>query len=118
MTVSFNGWKENAATFEAEDGLNPGDVVKVSGNGQVSACGAGEKFAGVVLSNRGGFAAVQLAGYAEVAYSGTAPTVGYQFLCADGNGGMKKADSEAVTAGRELLVVSVDTTGETAGILL
>lgn len=76
MTVSFKGWKERVATFEAASDLEAGSVVKVSGNGQVSACSAGDKFAGVVLSCRGGFAAVQLEGYAEISYSGTAPAAG------------------------------------------
>ena len=78
MTVSFMGWKERAATFEADEELKAGSVAKVSGSGEVSACSAGDKFAGIVLSCRGGFAAVQLEGYAEVPYTGTAPSAGYQ----------------------------------------
>ena len=122
MTVSFKGWKERVATFEAASDIEAGSVVKVSGNGQVSACSAGDKFAGVVLSCRGGFAAVQLEGYAEISYSGTAPAVGYQLLCADGSGGVKTAtigqSEQAFSKGREHLVAAVDTTAQTAGIIL
>ncbi len=122
MTVSFMGWKERAATFEADEELKAGSVAKVSGSGEVSACSAGDKFAGIVLSCRGGFAAVQLEGYAEVPYTGTAPSAGYQLLCADGTGGVKTAEvgqsEQAFSKGREYLVVMVDAESQTAGIIL
>ena len=113
MKVSFNGWKEHVATFETAAALEAGSVVKISGNGAVSACGDGDKFAGAVVSQRGDFAAVQLRGYAELPFTGTAPAVGFQTLCADGSGGVKTG-----SAGRELLVTYVNAGEKTVGLIL
>ena len=113
MKISFRGLGEHVATFETAQELAAGTVVKISGNGVVSPCEDGEKFAGVVLSCRNGFAAVQVGGYAVIPYSeDAAPSVGFQSLCADAAGGIKTG------TGRELLVTDVDTQGKTAGVLL
>lgn len=113
MKISLNGLKEHVATFEATSQLKAGALVKISANGTVDTCGDTEKFAGVVLSCRGGFAAVQLGGYVVLPYTGTtAPVVGFQSLCGDGKGGVKAG------SGRELLVTDVDTTAKTVGFLL
>ena len=58
-----------------------------------------------------GLAAVQVAGFATVAVSGSVG-VGYVSLCADGQGGVKAG------SGREYLVVSVDENAGTAVIML
>ena len=110
MNVSFEEIGRLAVTF-AQTGCEGGQVCKVSGNGAVAPCAEGEAFCGVVESVRGGFAAVQVAGFAGVAFSG-ALRVGYVNLCADGQGGVKAG------AGREYLVVSVDENTATAVIKL
>ena len=101
MKVCFEDIGHIGATFGAESGES-GKVCKVSGNGMVAVCGDGETFCGVMESFRKGFAGVQLHGFATVAYSGTAPALGYQALVADANGGVKAGGS------KEYLVVSVD----------
>lgn len=116
MNVSFKGWREQAAAFETEQELQKGHVVKISGNGQVSNCEDGGKFAGMVISCREGLAAVQLQGYAEVRYTGTAPTPGYQALCADGKGGVKVVSGSET--GRDLLILTVDEVSKTVGVVL
>ena len=110
MNVSFEEIGRMAVTF-AQDGCQGGQVCKVSANGTVAPCAAGEKFCGIVEGVRGGYAAVQVAGFAEVAVSGSI-TLGYVNLCADGNGGVKAG------TGREYLVVSVDENAGTAIIKL
>ena len=66
MKVCFHGFQENVASFEVSGTVSKGDPVKVSANGTVAACAAGDKFCGIALSVRDGIAAVQLAGYVRV----------------------------------------------------
>ena len=110
MNVSFEEIGRMAVTF-AQGGCESGQVCKVSANGTVAPCAAGDKFCGIVEGVRGGFAAVQVAGFASVAVSGSL-NVGYVSLCADGAGGVKAG------TGREYLVVSVDANAKTAVIKL
>lgn len=113
MKISFNGVGETVATFEAAEGVAAGMPVKVTGDGAVGPCAAGDKFCGVAVSVRGGYAAVQLSGYARVPYSGTAPTAGYRTLAGAGDGAVKTD-----AAGRELLVGDADPVSKTCGIFL
>ena len=108
MNVSFEEIGRMAVTF-AQEGCQSGQVCKIGGDGKVVPCVAGDKFCGIVESIRGGFAAVQLEGFATANVSGTV-NAGYVNLCADGNGGIKAG------SGREYLVVSVN--GDTAVIKL
>lgn len=113
MNISLLGLGETTATFEAEAGVTAGMPVKMTGDGRVGPCALKDKFCGVAVSTRGGYAAVQVAGYARVPYSGTAPAVGYQTLNGAGDGTV-----QAEATGRSLLVTDVDTAAKTCGILL
>ena len=110
MNVSFEEIGRLAVTFAHED-CQGGQVCKVSANGKVIPCADGDKFCGVVEHVRGGHAAVQVEGFAEVRVTG-AVSMGYVHLCADGIGGVKDG------AGREYLVVGVDEHAKTAIIKL
>ena len=110
MNVSFEEIGRLAVTF-VQEGCAGGQVCKVSGNGKVAPCADGDKFCGIVEGVRGGHAAVMVAGFATVDFSGSL-SVGYVNLCADGSGGVKSG------SGREYLVVSVDEAAKTAVIKL
>ena len=110
MNVSFEEIGRLAVTF-AHEGCEGGQVCKVSDNGTVAPCAAGDKLCGIVEGVRGDYAAVQVAGFAEVPYSGSV-ALGHVSLCADGSGGVKAGE------GREYLVVSVDENAGTAIIML
>ena len=110
MNVSFEEIGRLAVTF-GHEGCLAGQVCKVSANGTVAPCAAGDKLCGIVEGVRGDYAAVQVAGFAEVSYSGSV-ALGHVSLCADGSGGVKAG------AGREYLVVSVDENAQTAIIML
>lgn len=114
MELSFSGFGENAATFAAQDGVTPGMPVKMTANGTVGACAAGDDFCGMALNIREGCAAVQLAGYVRLPYDGTAPVVGWQALSAAAGGKIQTAS----TGGRKLLVVDVDGAAKTCGVIL
>ena len=101
MKISFEGIGENLVTFIGRD-VKPGDPVKVSDAGTVSACAAGEAFDGFVAGLSGDYAGVILGGAVSVPYSGSAPGFGSVELCADGNGGVRSG------SGSRCLVVDVD----------
>ena len=103
MKVCFEEIGHMSATFAAQSGQY-GQVCKVSGNGTVAPCADGDQFCGVMEGIRGGFGAVQLHGFATLGYTGTAPSLGYVNLVANGTGGVKVG-----SAGKARLVVSVDT---------
>lgn len=113
MAISFEAIGQTLVTFAAEATLEAGRVCRVTKNGTVGACEAGESFCGVAAQVRGGLAGVVTQGYVELPYSGTAPTPGYAALAADAEGGVCTQEG-----GREYLVVQVDTQNKIAGLFL
>lgn len=102
--LSFDGIGTVVATFSVDEGVKGGQVVKVTGNGQVGPCSDSDKFCGVALEPRAGIAGVQMKGFVTV--TGTDLAVGAATLAADGNGGVKSA-ADGVSA----TVVSVNEDG-------
>ena len=112
MSVSFNGFNENTATFKANEEIANGAPVNMIESNTVSACKNGDNFCGFAIECSGGYASVQLSGTVTAVYSGTAPELGYSKLVSDGTG-VKAAD-----AGREYLVFAVDETKKTVTFLM
>lgn len=102
--LSYEGIGAVVATFEVDEGVKGGQVVKPTGNGQVGPCSADDKFCGVALEPRAGITGVQVKGFMTVTASGL--SVGAATLAADGNGGVKSAAS-----GVSATVVSVNEDG-------
>lgn len=113
LTVSLKGFNEKTATFKVSGDLTAGETVTMADSNTVKACGSGEAIVGVALNVKGEYACVQLAGYAEIPYSGTAPTPGFNILAGDG-----KKGAAAAQQGRSILVVNVDTAQSVMGIIL
>ena len=113
MDVSFNGIGEKLVTFASKQ-AKKGQVVKVCGEGAVAPCDDGDAFDGVAMLADDGFAGVLLRGFADVAYSDEAPTVGHNKLVADDKGGVKVDQSK----GKDYLTVAVDTANHVATILM
>lgn len=103
MSVAFDGIGANLLTFKAGE-VAKGDIVAMTENDTVGKAAANTAPVGIVMNKRMDWAAVQVAGFTEVAYSGSAPKVGWNMLAADGNGGLKTVTS----GGRNCLVVSVN----------
>ena len=114
MTTSFNGFDERVLTFECDTEINAGTPVKISANGKVSVCAAGDRFIGICLGTRGGYASVLVGGFITLHYTSTAPTTNYAKLVADGNGGVK-VDA---AGGTEVVAISVDTNEKTIGFIM
>lgn len=111
MNVNFNGYGENVLTFIADSALTETGVpVKISADGTVAKCGGNENFCGVCVGLRGGYAAVQLAGYVRLP-AASKIAAGYKKLAAGSNG-----DVAINSSGRELLVV--DSTATEVGFIL
>lgn len=108
MNISFEGIGQWAATFACSGEVAEGQAVKVSGNGEVSACADGDAFCGkaVVVGSDGAACAVVLGGMVTMSYTGSAPALGWSGLSAGGSGGVKADES-----GNKYLVVDVDTAG-------
>lgn len=98
--ISFEGIGAVVATFAAGEGVKGGQVVKLTGNGAVGPCAAGDAFCGVAMEPRAGVAAVQVGGFVTAAFSGEL-AVGRATLVADGQGGVKAAAAVTVEPGEE-----------------
>lgn len=104
MYYSYEGLGESTITFPAGEGAAAGKPAMLNASGE--AVPAESVFCGVLTEVRGDVAAVQIAGFVRLPYTGTKPTPGYQTLIADGAGGVK-IDSSAAT-GRSYLVLCAD----------
>ena len=116
MKVSFGGLGETVATFynSASAGAATGELVKMSGNGEIAACSANNAFCGVCVSADEEYAAVQVGGFVSVPYAGSDPALGFVKLAASDKGKVK-VDA---TNGRECLVIERDTAAKTVGFIL
>lgn len=106
MNIDFQGIGQTVATFQTEDEtLTAGMAVTMTGNGTVGLGAKDGLPCGVALGMvRNGAVPVQIAGVAEVKYSGTAPGVGYAMLSCDGKGSV----AVAASGGYRCLVLSVN----------
>ena len=100
--ISFDDIGNVMATFYAGEGVEAGQVVKVTANGTVGPCAQGDAFCGVAGQMRNGAVAVQVGGFMQVAATGEVG-LGRVKLSADGKGGVQAADN-----GTEVLVVQVE----------
>ena len=114
MKVSFEGIGQWSATFACGD-VQQGQVVKISGSGQVDQCADGDAFCGVVstVGRDGAACGVVLGGMVTVPCTGSVPAPGWSGLSADGNGGVKVNSS-----GRQYLVAAVDESAKTVTFVL
>ena len=112
MEISFEGIGQVAATFAAAEGVAAGMAVALTADSTVGMGKAGDAPCGKVLSVKNGMAAVQISGMMQLAYSGTAPTVGMGTVALDGSGKIKTVTS----GGMSCMIVSVNTGDSTAVI--
>lgn len=114
MNVSFQGFEERLATFEAGSGVKAGLPVKITANGTVAPCGAADIPCGVAVNVRGGFAGVQLRGYTRLPFTGSL-ALGRQVIVADAGGKIKAGTG---STGLPVLVTDLDSADGVAGLIL
>ncbi len=113
-TIKFDDIGARDVTYASAltKGTDEGKPVKMSANDTVALAANGDAFFGIAqfIEAANANCAVREEGYVTVAYSGTAPVVGFDDLAADGAGGVK-----AVASGSGVLVhvVHVDTANTT-----
>ena len=88
--ISFEDIGAVVATCQTAATVQGGQMVKMEGNGIVTACNAGDAFCGVAMEPRNGLAGVQFKGFMTLPCTGEL-TVGWATLAADGNGGIKQS---------------------------
>lgn len=115
MSVAFHGIESLVVTFQTE-GVTAGYPAVMSANDTVADAADAAAPVGLTLNQRGKLAAVQMKGFARVSYSGTAPSLGYVSLVADGQGGLRTAASGET--GRTCLVVQLDEAKHEVGVFL
>lgn len=113
--ISYRGFNASALTFESESEFTKGDPVAISAAGACSPAEEDDLFLGICVSVRGNLITVQMEGYVEAAYSGTAPECGWGKLCADGDGGVAVSEEETAPLYR---IIEVDTVNKTVGFIL
>ena len=114
MSLSYKGVGDKCLTFIKGSALTvQGNLVTVSANSTVAPSASGEAFAGIVKSVNDGFVSVQVGGYLELTYDGTAPSFGRIFLQASTSPTVVKS----ATSGVRVLVVKVDTANSTVGFI-
>ena len=102
MNTCYEGIGYLAVTVPAGN-CAAGQVCMIDAAGKANACANDGRFMGLCDEVRKGLAAVQVGGFAKVAYSGTTPSLGFAKLASDGNGGV------AVNSNvQEYLVMALD----------
>lgn len=118
MKVSFNGLLDAVTTFETRTEVNKGDFVMMTASGVVATCSEGQAPIGIAVGiEDDGCIAVQLKGYIEANYTGTAPTVG-QGRVVTGSESNKLSVADADDDATAALIVTVNTTDQKIGIIL
>lgn len=114
MRVGYKGFKEQVLTFLAASEITAGYPVTVADTGLISNSAADDEFSGIATQSGEKFAPVMINGYTKLSYSAGTPKCGWQYLTADGKGGVKIA-----TSGKKArLVVEIDTDNQTIGVIL
>lgn len=115
--VSYNGFNSQSVTISKSniDVDFTGKVVDLCSGGYVDAAEQDADFIGVCVSDKGTYAGVQLEGYVECQYSGSAPNYGWVKLVADEDGKVVVGKTAGAPMRR---VVKVDDINNVVGFIL
>lgn len=114
MRISHKGLAEVVTTFETEEELKTGTPVSIK-NGKVVAAAEGEELFGFAASDsRKGAVAVQIGGYAEASYTGTA-AYGVNSVSVGTNGVL---NFEASDGAVNIKVIEINETAAKVGFML
>lgn len=116
--ISYDGLLQHDTISMKQSNLvkdqHEGRLLKVTANDTVGLTVDNDNFIGVCRTVEKGLCGVGLSGVVEIAYTGTAPSLGRARLISNNTGGVKVgADTD-----KEYLVVKVDTTASTVTFFL
>lgn len=115
MGISFNGYNAKIVTFYAGEACEVGKAVTINEDGEAVCAGNNNRFIGICTSLRNGIAGVQVEGYVELPYSGTAPKHGVNRLICDANGCLTASIDDIA---QYYKILKVDTDSKTVGFIL
>ncbi len=114
MSIKYNGYNSHCLTMENTNAV-PGSLVAIDKSGRAYHASNGDKFIGVCVSVREKKAVVQTHGYISHAYQ-EKPTYGVGSFCVGTNNTLLCSNIDA--GGRPAIVLEIDETNKTAGIIL
>ena len=112
MNVSYEGIGHLAVTMPAGT-CQAGQLCMVNTKGEADACSSNGPFCGWVEAVEDGWAAVQIAGFVTIPYTGMMSDPGYLMLASNGKGGVRENPD-----GKAYLGLVVDKTACTVTIKL
>ena len=115
MSISFKGYENKTITLEAGSGLTVGSPVKINSNNQAVNAASDDYFIGICTAVRNDWASIQTDGFAEIKYTGTAPSHGLVSLVAAGESKVKAGGDGDIALYK---VIKVDTENTTVGFIL
>lgn len=105
MAISYDKIGDLYATFYGN--VKVGDVVTISSSNTVAKAADGNTVAGVCVDTDGKLCTVQVKGFVNLKYTGSALNVGRQVIVSGGNNEVKSGN--IATNGTSILVVASDT---------
>lgn len=92
MTLSYEGYDVNAVTFNKMGDFKYGTPCRMNGDKTVSPAFIDKPPMGFSISFDDKYVTVQTRGFIEVPFSQAFTTFGFQYIVADGQGGIKPAE--------------------------
>lgn len=108
MAVSFEKIGDLTVTFYGNASV--GDVVTISSSNTVAKAADGNAIAGICVAKDGDICTVQIKGFMNFKYTGTAVGVGRQIIVGAGDNEVKLGN--IATNGTSILVVNTDATSK------
>lgn len=115
MGISYNGFNSKVMTFYAGETCEVGKAVTINDDGEAVKPAKDGNFIGICTSLRNGIAGVQLEGYVEQPYTGTAPKAGVNKIVFDGQGSIIASTD---TAAQYYRILKVDTENKIVGFII
>lgn len=113
--ISFNGFNSKVMTFAAGESCEVGKAVTINEDGEAVVPVRNSNFIGICTSIRNGVAGVQLEGYVEQPFTGTAPKTGVSKIVYDGAGGIAASSDESAQYHR---VLKIDADNKIIGFII
>lgn len=115
MGISFHGFHAKVITFYAGESCEVGKAVTISEDGEAVKAANNGRFIGICTSLRNGVAGVQVEGYVELPYSGTAPKHGVNRLICAANDCLAASSDDMA---QYYKILKVDTDNKIVGFIL
>ena len=117
VNISYNGFDNKVIAMESSSNIANGALVTIASTGKCTQCTANQEFIGVAVCKRDSVVSVQVGGYVECKYTGTAPSKGYTRLKASAATTVVAASNDDYGINK-YKVLKVDETNKIVGFIL